>query len=272
MSQIENIAYSRLLRISNIHSTISTDTRSNFTVNLNRMTETNNIVRCVVKSVSFPNTAYNVHVAGPLKNNVFTYTVNGTPYNYTQSTTGYYSTSYFLTQIAPIIDAQVRAIDPAGSLTMTIGTNSKVIEVVLVGTGVTVEFLGTGGLNQSLGNIELLTMVSTLSGVLGLFQEVADLVGLDNVYVHTTQIAEGNLVDGDVETHDVVAEIPVGGIVPFGGTVHYQSRDDELESINYRSARNYDNINITLRDLNNNLIELNGGQNTTVILKMYYLE
>lgn len=269
MPSIEDFSYSRLLRVSNIHSINTLDTRSNFTVNLNRMTETNNIVRCVLKSVSFPNTAYNVNIDGPLKNNVFSWTVNGTPYTYIQSTSGYYSTSYFLTQISPIIDAQVRAIDPAGSFVMTLGSNSKVIECVLTGTGVTVIISGDE-LNKSLGNTEALTIVSSLGGTLALFNEVPDLVGLDNVYVHSTQVAEGNLVDGDVETHDVLAEIPVGGIVPFGGTVHYLANDDELESINYRSARNYDNLNFSLRDLNNNIINLKGGQNTTIVLKIYY--
>lgn len=268
MAEIENNTFSRLLRISNIHSTNINDTITDFTVNLNRMTETNNIIRAVIKSVSFPNNAYNIYTSGVQKNNVFNFDVNVTSYSVIIPQDGFYTTQQLIDIIRPQIQTQINAVDAANILTMETGNYSKKIEYSL--SGLTVQLTipgvqGDGGLNSVLGNTSDFTVDGT--GVI-ISQLVPSLYGLTNVYLHSTTLAEGNLVDGDVENHDVISEIPINA--DYGKMIYYESRDDELDAVNYLSFRNYDNIKLTLRDLRDNIIQLNGGD-FVVVLKIYYI-
>ena len=262
---IEGSTQSRLLRISNIHG-IGNPTSSRFTVNLNRMSETDKIVRCVCKSVTFPNTGYNI-VTG--QNDVFLYEIDtGTFHTYTLAQ-GYYTAAEIIAILQPIIETQLALVFPGATLLMAVGAYSKAIEYTPSLGGF---YLGhmtgplagtTGGLNASLGEPN----VSPLITALYVSSELPDLAGLTRVFVHSTTLAEGNLVDGDVENHDIIGEIPV--TVPFGSLVVYESNDDELDSINYGSARNFDQIKIELKDILGRVIDLHGGT-TEVILKLYY--
>jgi hypothetical protein len=270
MSVIANNTLSRIVRISNIHSINPDDTMTNFTVNLNRMTETNNIVRVVFKSAEFPNNSYNIFTSGVFKNNVFNFRIAlDTTYTYTVTQEGYYTTQQLIDLILPSIQTAVDAFDPTNIVTMNVNLYSKKIEYYVSKNTVALEFPGTlgfGGLNIALGNTEDIFVVS--GALPKQSAKVPDLYGLTNVYIHSTTLAEGNVVDGDVENHDIIGNVPVK--VEFGKMVYYDASDGELESINYESLRNYDNINITLRDLETNIIELNGGT-TIVTLKVYYL-
>lgn len=262
---IEGSTQSRLLRISNIHG-IGNPTSSSFTVNLNRMSETDKIVRTVCKSVTFPNTGYNV-VTG--LNDVFLYEIDtGVESSYTLAQ-GYYTVQEIIAIIQPLIEVSLAVIFPGATLLMEVGQYSKAIEFTPSIGGFTLGHLTgplagtTGGLNASLGEPN----VSPLITALYVSSELPDLAGLTRVFVHSTTLAEGNLVDGDVENHDIIGEVPV--TVPFGSLVVYESNDDELDSINYGSARNFDQIKIELKDLEGNIIDLHGGT-TEVILKLYY--
>lgn len=270
MSSIENNTFSRLLRISNIHSVNPNDTSTDFTVNLNRMTETNNIVRISCKSVTFPNNGYNIHTSGALKNNVFNFEVPlDTTYTYTLTEEGFYTTQELINILLPVIQQAVDITDPTNIVSMTQSSVSGKIAFSVSKNTVALQFpglLGFGGLNLALGNtIDTGIIINTNPATLS---ETPDLYGLKNVYVHSLTLADGNLVDGDVENHNILAEIPVD--VPFGQICYYRANDVELESVNYTSVRNFDNIQITLRDLNNNIIKLNGGK-VIITLKLYYL-
>jgi hypothetical protein len=272
MGDIANSTFSRDLRVSNIHSTNPNDTQSNFTVNLNRMTETNNIVRCVFKGASFINNSYNIHTEGEFKNNVFDYDiVGGTPGSVTITPSGFYTTSELLNIISPAIQAAAQVVEIGATVTMSSGSISKKVEAVVTGLIVGVVFPATGSLNKVLGNTTTATITALPAGATYVFDGTPDLYGLKRVYIHSTMMAEGNLVDGDVETHDIIGSVPVSSIVPFGGEVHYISNESELDAVNYNSFRNFDSINITLRDLDNKVIELNGGPPTEIIFKMYYI-
>jgi hypothetical protein len=273
---IENSTQSRLLRISNIHSTNVTDTSSNFTVNLNRMTETNQIVRAVCKSVSFPNTAYNIRTAttntGQPPNNVFLYEVAGVPYSYELVEAGFYKIQKIIDLVKVAIQTKLSVSNPSDTLLMVVGQFSKKIEyVTTLGGGNVILGHTSGPLSGTTGSLNIALGAIAVSPIIDLVvyksPVLPTLAGLTRVFVHSTTIAEGNLVDGDVENHDIICEVPIN--VSFGGMAIYESSDDELDSINYGSVRNFDQINITLRDLETNIIDLNGGI-TEVILKLYY--
>jgi len=228
------------------------------------MTETTNIIRCVVKSVSFPNNAYNITTLNNRLDFVAT-VAGGAPVvtDFITLTPGYYTTTTIMAAIKTAIDTIL-----AGP-TVTFTQNAITFKIGFTTTGLddiklyTVNDLATSVLSPFIGNLSF--PVGLASGSLS---DTPDLYGLTQVFVHSTTVAEGNLVDGDVETHNILAEVPVD--VDFGKFVQYESRDDELESINYRSPRKYDSINIKLKDLDNNIVQLNNGV-TTIVIKLYYL-
>lgn len=267
MAEIENSTQSRLLRLSNLFGVRGlTDTRTNFVVNLNRMTETNNIVRCVCKSVTFANTAYNVISTGQRVNNKFQYTIPEVPATYVlEPPEGFYTTQQLIDYIQPDIEAKLQALDGAATATMTIDSTTKKIVLSVTGTN-SVVLSGIAPLNILLGNTEDSGSINNSSYM---FDSLQDLYGIRNVYVHSTTLADGNLVDGDVEQHAVIGEVPVN--TPFGSMVYYESRDDELDSKNYDSVRNFDQIQIELKDLNDREIKLHGGGETIIVLKIYYV-
>jgi hypothetical protein len=271
MSVIANNTLSRIIRISNIHSTNPSDTMTNFTVNLNRMTETNNILRVVFKSIEFPNNAYNIQTSGALQNNIFNFRIPlDADYSHTITQEGYYTTQELIDILLPVIQARVDVIDPTNIVSMSINPYSKKIQYHVSKNTVSLQLPGNSGfgsLNIALGNT-VDTGVITQVGNPVQSAQLPDLYGLTNVYIHSTTLAEGNVVDGDVENHDILGNAPVDK--EFGQIVYYNASDGELESINYESVRNYDNISISLRDLETNLITLNGGK-TVVTLKVYYL-
>lgn len=273
MTTIENSTFSRLLRLSSDFD-VSNSGRSTFFVNnLSRMTETDKIIRAVCKSVSFVNNAYNIYTEGVFKNNVFNWDVefgvSTNNHSYTVTEAGFYTAQQLIDILKPVIEATLQAIIPAVTLTMEIGTFSKKIEYSLSTVGVALVLggqQGIDGLNKALGNNEDSGQIVSPNTYVS--DSLPNLSGLQNVYVHSTTLSEGNLVDGDVENHDVIAEVPVD--VPYAVRVNYESRDDELDSVNYASLRNFDSVAVSLRDINNNEIELNGG-NVIIVLKIYYL-
>jgi len=267
MPNIEDVAFSRLLRLSNIWDVGNSGVQTSFINNLARMTETDKIIRVVCKSVSFENNAYNIYTSGPFKNNVFTWEILfDTTYSYTINEPGFYTAQQLIDILQPVIEASLQAITPGMTLTMEIGEFSKKIEYSTDSNLTVLHIDAVGSLNPFLGNNEYSPGI--LLGFPYTSDSLPNLAGLQNVYVNSTTMAEGNLVDGDVENHDILAEVPV--TVPFGSRVNYESRDDELDSVNYESVRNFDSIKVTLVDINNTPIELNGG-NVIVVLKIYYL-
>jgi len=256
MSIIEQNSYSKFLRISNTHSINPSDTNSSFHVNLNRMLDTDDIIRCVVKSVSFPNNQYNI----TSDNNGLDFEAI-TPGNETHTAVldvGYYTVSQLMVEMKAKIDALL----PSGTIAFTLNPTTYKIDYTVTGY-TSIQFFATSTVGKSIG-----LLVDTAVAASSTFDSIPYLYGLTNVYVHSTAVGENNLVDGDVENHDIIAEIPVN--VPFGELVHYQSNDDELDSINYRSLRNFNNVKIELKDLDNNLLKLNQGD-VVILLKLYYV-
>jgi hypothetical protein len=264
--EIENNSFSRLLRLSNEFDISGSVEPARFINNLARMTETNRIIRAVVKSVSFDNNVYNIYTSGEFKNNQFKWDINGIPYSYSVSPSGFYTAQELINILQPEIETALKGFDAGAVLTMVIGDYSGKIEYSTNTATASLVLDGGLELNSVLGNTALSSAI--LLGSPFTSQSLPALAGLQNVYVHSTTIGEGNLVDGDVENHDVIAEVPVDA--PWGSRVNYESRDDELDSVNYGSLRNFDSIEISLRDLQNRQIQLNGG-NVVIVLKIYYL-
>jgi hypothetical protein len=229
------------------------------------MTETNNVVRVVCKSVEFSNTFYNVNEL----NNTFQidFSVDG-PINITPVPEGFYTTSQIITIIEDDVSSQISAgetftieQDPL-TQKLTFSINGPLLQTLQLWAA---EDAPNGStLSPSLGIVGTTNFVSNVTA-----QRTPYLYGATTVYIHTLGLAESNLVDGDVEVHDIIAEVPV--TAPFGVMNYYESRDEELDSINYPAPRDsIDKIDIQIKDIDNNPLTLQGG-NLTIVFKLYYL-
>ena len=261
---MSNPTYSRLMRISNRQSKNQFDTPTKFKVNVGGLEEMKSVVRIVVKSVEFSNTFYNITEL----NNTFEieFSIDG-PISITPIRPGNYTTSQLINLIVTDIQGQLST----GTFDITQDTNTGKLTFSIVGGAIQ---------TLQLWAAEDAPNGSTLSPFLGIINtsnfttfatatRLPNLYGVTKAYLHCLALAEGNLVDGDIEVHDIVSEIPI--TVSFGSMNHYQSRDDELDSINYNTPRdNIDTIDIALKDIDENILTLQGGD-LTIILKLYYL-
>ena len=267
MGSTADSTFSRLLRIDSSQRLVASDPITRFNVNLSRMTETNDVVRVVLKSVSFSNSMYNVQAP----NDKFTvFVTNSTGFFTVTLPEGFYSTAQLMAALEGLINPLL--VPFATVLTFTQDPINSLVTVT-----------------SSLETVSILSQVlqlsqtgfdSKLPGFLGFFTDspapalavtatkIPNLYGLTNCYVHCQQMAEANVVDGDVEAHDILAQVPV--TVPYGQFVHYELNDELLGAINFSSERNLDILDISLRDIDQNLIQLNTGS-LTLLVKLYYL-
>lgn len=259
MASIEHNTFSRLLRISSEHSLNDSDTCTNFSINLSRMLETNNVVRAVVKNVDFPNNFYNITEL----NNEFSleFSTDGI-LSITPLQPGFYSTNDIIAYIASDINGQLST----GVLTITKEAITDKIKFEMTLQTVKIyssDDLVDNSLSKNLGISE-----TTALGSSHVANKIPMLAGVTSLYIHSQELADGHLVDGDVEQHPILAHIPVDKV--WGAHVYYNSADDELDSINYKSPRNLDYIKIQVKDLYDNILELQGGE-FNITLKLYYL-
>lgn len=260
---IEDRLYSRLIRITSKDRLGANETPSNFTINLSRMTETNNIRRVVVKQVDFPNYFYNITTA----NQDFYFGYNGGTQGSVQVPVGYYSDSQLAAVIQAGMNTEMSGVPATAAITIDPYTRIWTITVTGTDTGYLGTTQPTNTIAASIGAIS--NAGAFADGVPYTLDRRPNLHGVTRAYVHSTALADGNLVDSDVEVHDGLAQVPV--LAPYGFYNYYESRDDELDSINYRAPKNIDLVDIQLKDIDNNFIEFpNGAGDLSVILKIYY--
>ena len=267
MADIPNSTFSRLLRIDSSQRLVTSDPITNFSVNLSRMTETNDVVRVVLKSVSFSNSMYNVESPN---DKLTIFVTNSTGFFTVIVPTGYYTSAQLMTTLEGLINP----------LLVPFSTVISFAQSPINGLITATSSLETFYILSTADQASETGFTSKLPGLLGFFEnsptpaasmtasKIPDLYGLTNCYIHSQQLAEGNVVDGDVEAHDILAHVPVA--VPYGNFVHYELNDELLGAVNFSSERNLDLINISIRDIDQNVINLNTGD-VTLLIKLYYL-
>jgi hypothetical protein len=93
------------------------------------------------------------------------------------------------------------------------------------------------------------------------------LQGTTNAYLHSKVLAQNNLLDAEGRIFSVAVSVPIRA--EFGAFNHWESGDEELHSVMFETPRNLQQINIVLRDLDGNV--LNVGQNELiVVLRVFY--
>lgn len=233
-------------------------TSSNFIVSLGSSTQLADINRMAIKSISIPNTQYNIQSTGIHKNNIFTY--NDGALNTIVIPSG----NYNATNLASTITSSATAI--ADGLTMTLNTITGHFQFT---STTPITYLGPAS-----GNI--------MAQTIGITTNSAPLVtaftaqGLPYLNVHPNiYVSSVALSDGSAMISPTIGSIPVCAVVPidqpFGSIIQYVTRQEHLDDIHYLSYANgktLQSVDLQLYDGDAQLIDMQG-LDWTIIFRAY---
>jgi hypothetical protein len=251
----------RLLRIASSDKVPElSESNSRFTVSLNKTLNVQQIKGFSVLSVSFPNVFNNVQEK-ELTNRLVILTDDGSGpiEQFIDLPEGFYNIDDMIAALKVEIDGLI-APD-----TVTIAPKSNVDQrLVFTITGSTTISYKTeqGSLHKLIGITEDSPFLSTYT-----CDSMTKLQGTTNAYLHSKVLAQNNLLDAEGRVFSVAVSVPVRA--EFGAFNHWESGDEELHSVMFETPRNLQQINIVLRDLDGNV--LNVGQNELiVVLRVFY--
>jgi len=255
----------------------SSNSNSDFVVNLAEKYYTQNILKVLVSEVTVPNVFPNIRGAdyGTSQNNFLSVSTGGPPISIFIP-----EGQYLLGSVNPLLDFvtvltnQINA--SIGPSTIAINYNELTNKLEFTMTGSDLFIFGSQNtpltpaqaktiINDVLGLPE--TTFGLLDGVLTSAPFQVDLSGFQNVYVHSKEVALSHAIDGDSGLISVVSPVSLVD-APFGGFAYRQNDDDELASIVYDQVRNLSRISIVLRDNLGNKLPI-GGHKMNIVLKCY---
>jgi hypothetical protein len=256
----------------------SSNSNSDFVVNLAEKYYTQNILKVLVSEVTVPNVFPNIRGAdyGTSQNNLLAVSTGGPPLSITVP-----EGQYLLGSVNPLLDFvtvltnQINA--SIGPATIAINYNELTNKLEFTMTGSNLTIYGSNNvppLSASGAQILINDAIGIgadglvlLDGVLTSAPFQVDLSGYQNVYVHSKEVALSHAIDGDSGLISVVSPVSLVD-APFGGFAYRQNNDDELASIQYDQVRNLSRISIILRDNLGNKLNI-GTHKMNVVLKCY---
>jgi hypothetical protein len=251
----------------------SSQSNSDFVVALQEKYYTQGVNKIQVKEISLPNVFYNIRGSGTLRNNRLLINEDGiyVPFTipegqYVISDLGTPPANDLLTTIENLVNPVVALNGASVSLDFD-AVSQKVIWNWTFG-GVPYGFVP-----KSEGNL----MADVLGIAEGDESQVGNttqtpsytpaLNGYNMVYVQSKDLGESNGIDGDFGLIPLVESVSLHDS-PFGSYAYKQSNDSELAEVRYENPRNLNRINITLRDVEGNKLDI--GTNTmTITFKIY---
>lgn len=246
-----------LVRINSIDRNRSTDSTTDFTVSMGPSARQHNVSRIVLSRIVFPNFMYNIN------------TTNYT-FRFTNDVDGALSVTLPVGQykITELISALQTAINLLLTNVLTItqeALTDKLIFTMDIGT-MAFSSVETDPLNVMAPYLGL-TLDSGASTVTT-FDSMTRLNGLTQCFIHSNRLSKQNSSSSDGFGNDTFCSIPI--VEPFGNFVYWTNTNHELASVNYISPRKLDSeIDIQLRDQNNQLIEI-GGHHVDLTFKIYF--
>jgi len=276
-ANLEKHHFSRLIRLSSNQRDFNdtSQTNTDFRLNLHDLTQTNNVVRIVLKSLSIPHLAYNIRSYGNSSDNsTINYSINGVDFARTFPN-GQYTLSQVTAQLIIWMNLD-SAIALSANTYSIVGSGlhdtSKKLIITQTGTDPTFFYLQGNGPTPSnasnwLGVVNETPVVATGPITFG----IPMLNGIQGCYVKSEELARSNLADGSVKLVDYVS-----GHIPFdvewGQIQNYQAHDGELDSLNIRGTPiNIDSVDLQIVDENDNVLVLESPEaEIVVIVKVYY--
>lgn len=249
---------SKLVRIDSSERNIGSVSQYDFEVSLNDFT-LHNIKRILLKSVSIPNTQYNINSF----NNIFTY-YDGTANRTLTVPLGQYSITGLMDELIVLFAAAAIPITMSyviaaltDKITMTVAPAITILGGPVIDENTTI--------SRQLG---LDPRLNTASATVHIFPNVHNLAGLLKVYIGSHTITRGTAMTSSDKSHvDVFTEIPIR--VPYGEVEHRVL--DQLHSIDestHSMPFNLSHIDIKFYDQNMNILELNG-LDVQIVLKVF---
>jgi hypothetical protein len=248
------MSYSKIIRIKS--SDKSRGTNNDFEVKYNNLLDLHNIKAVSIKSVTFPNVFYNV------KNNwVFSYTDSVAGAQTVSINAGQYS----LSELINILQTGINADITPRTVTITAEPNYTQRTKKLSFTVSTGSITITADENTK----KYLGITSDLlASPAGYAQEFADLGGEKIAYVYSQKLSRHKYID-EKGHQSIIAECPI--VVPFGFLNVYESNSSDLiDTVEYESLTNLNDIDISLRDREGNLLELGNNHELSITLKIFY--
>ena len=219
---------------------------SNFSYNIGSTIE---IQELALKSVSLPNTAYNINI----NNNNFRFIYNGGFYDFGLPF-GHYN-------INSIIDALITRVgsivgNPT-ALSITIDPITQKLEYTFAQP----TQIYVGGLSLLVGfNLQLDTFYPSLPATVINAPTLPNLQGSMNYYIASRTLAQGTnaLLYNAVRNLAILAVIP--NSVPFGSVIQYVPTDILLDLKSYAGKQNIQQIDLVVLDTGFNIVDLNGAE------------
>jgi len=256
----------------------SSNSNSDFVVNLAEKYYTQNILKVLVSEVTVPNVFPNIRGPdyGTSQNNLLGVSTGGPPLSIIVPEGQYLLGSVnplldFVTVLTNVINASI------GPATIAINYNELTNKLEFTMTGSNLTIYGSNNVPPlSASGAQILINDAIGIGANGLFLPdgvltsapfQVDLSGYQNVYVHSKEVALSHAIDGDSGLISVVSPVSLVD-APFGGFAYRQNNDDELASINFDQVRNLSRISIILRDNLGNKLNI-GTAKMNVVLKCY---
>ena len=241
----------KLVQISSKDKIQSTQTTSDFTVNLDQHDlNIHRTHRVELVNAVIPNTEYNINT----KNNTFDYNLTGTPTVYSVPV-GIYTTDTLITALN-------------AETTGVVWTQDALTDKITATTAGGVTFVAT---DQT-----LMDVLGFTSGIINIVAASAqtgsslpDVNGLDIVYIMSRSLASNNGISSDGRGKDILSAVPID--IAFGSNqVFHSNTSSEDSSIIYAPHPiDISNIHIQIVDKNFAVCELNG-HHVQLVFKIYY--
>ena len=219
---------------------------SNFSYNIGSTIE---IQELALKSVSLPNTAYNINI----NNSNFNFIYNG-GFNAVGLPFGHYNINSI---IAALISGVGTAVGNPTALSITIDPITQKLQYTFAQP----TQIYIGGLAPLIGfNTSLNTLYPLLPATVINAPTLPNLQGSMNYYIASRTLAQGTnaLLYNAVRNLAILAVIP--NSVPFGSVIQYMPTDILLDLKSYAGKQNIQQIDIVVLDTEFNVVELNGAE------------
>ena len=216
---------------------------SNFSYNIGTAIE---IQELALKSVSLPNTAYNINKY----NNFFNFNVGGVDKTIIIPV-GQYNLADLIAKMITLMLSQ--------GVVATITQNLQTYKLTFNFPAVSVIYVAPTLLSYYLGfNIPNITSYPTIPIASIIAPNVPILQGTMNYYIASRTLGQGvnALLFNAVRNLSIIAVIPNN--VPFGSIIQYVPSDILLDLKLYASKQNIQQIDIVILDTNFNIVDLNG--------------
>lgn len=244
----------------------SSNSNSDFIVNLRESYYTQNILKVLVKECSVPNVFPNIRGAdyGTSRNNVFACSTGAGPLSVIVP-----EGQYLLGSVTPSLDFVTVLTNEINTIiaptTIAITYNELTNKLIFTATGSNLTIYGSNSVPplSVLGSKELINDaigigangLSLVNGVAKSAPFQVDLSGYQNVYLHSKDIALSHAIDGDFGLISMVTPVNLSD-APYGSYAYRKNDDDELSQISYDDVRNLKRIRLVLRDNKGNILPI----------------